>query len=785
MTELGAMLSNPLSVVLLATAIAVGAMGTWVMARERGSDASFPFFALCTLATLWLAGISFTIGAASPQQALGWARMSFLAVPLLPVAILHFSARLLGLSAGFSAVAAALWWVGIGFVLLAQGTDRLLTGVLEHPWGFYPRLSSMGWLLVGVFVAAQAATLVLFWRRLRSPVGEPDRRRARAFFLAFLLACVALVDFLPSFGRPILPLGFLGVLAFLLLAGRAIWRHRLVDLSPSFAATKILETMQGAVLVVDRDDRVQVANQAAAALLGATEEQLLGTDIRDLVETPANVGRSSGTLVRGGTIRDRVMIWKRRDGQRVEVSVSASLLRDELGVPVAAIYVATDISERKRAKQIEYQAYHDSLTGLPNRIALRQRLDRELELGNRCGRVLAILFLDLDGFKLINDSLGHGVGDRLLQALSLRLKACLRSEDLVSRFGGDEFVAVVDLARPADCEIVGRKLLQAVAEPFVIEGHELFVTASIGGALHPHHGDDPEALVKNADSAMYLAKELGKNNLQLFGHAIHGRARRRLSMESRLRRALERDELELRYQPIVELATGKVIAAEALLRWRLDGRLLLPAEFMEVAEEARLVGPIGEWALATACSEAARWRHAGRDVQLAINLSPSQLRDFRIVEVIDGALHESGLEPSALELEITESAAMESAQSIVGLLTDVKALGVSLAIDDFGTGYSSLSYLQRFPIDLLKIDQSFVQGIGQQRGAGAIIKATMSMADALGLEVTAEGVESVAQVDFLTACGCRRAQGFLFSRPLVPERLEQYLVKTGDQAASA
>jgi diguanylate cyclase (GGDEF)-like protein len=448
------------------------------------------------------------------------------------------------------------------------------------------------------------------------------------------------------------------------------------------------------------------------------------------------------------------------------------------------VFVAGDISDRDRAAQIEYQAFHDPLTGLPNRTAFNDRLEMRLVGARIRGARLAVLFLDLDGFKVINDSLGHSMGDRVLQTLANRLRRAVRDGDLVSRFGGDEFTILLDVGRPEDAEAVAQKLLAAVVEPVIIEGERLFVTASVGVALHPEHGDDPESLVRNADAAMYLAKDLGRNNYQLCGHGLSERAHERLWLEAQLRQALAENGFELHYQPVVELATEQVIGVEALLRWPCQGELLLPDRFLPIAEQTLLIRPLGDWVLRTACAQAVAWQERFGPFRMSVNLNAHHLAQPGVVEQVASLLEASGLQPHRLELEITEGTAMKDPDRTREILGRLKELGVRLALDDFGTGYSSLSYLQLFPLDTVKIDRSFVATLGQARGGLAIIRATLAMAQALGLRVTAEGVETPMQLELLRELGCHFGQGYGLGTPMPAAELERTIRRNGRRKAT-
>ncbi len=468
---------------------------------------------------------------------------------------------------------------------------------------------------------------------------------------------------------------------------------------------------------------------------------------------------------------NREACYRRRDGQPVWVLENISLMEDENGEPTIMEGTLVDITDRKEAeRQIEYQAYHDALTDLPNRMLFLDRLSVAIAHAQRFGGHVAVMFLDLDHFKFINDTLGHTVGDLLLRAVAGRLAESLRGDDTVARIGGDEFTILLStVASQSDSSTVAQKILESVAHPFRIEGHDLFVTTSIGIAVYPSDGADPEALLKNADGAMYKAKELGRNNFQLCTPAMNARAIERLNVENRLRRAIEKRELMLHFQPQVSLETGAVVGAEALLRWR-DPELgiVYPADFIPLAEESRLIFPIGEFVIREACRQLRKLRAAGYPaLRVAINLSARQFQQRELVPQLRRILEESRLEPSALDIEITEGVAMFNTEWTIEALESLRALGVSIVLDDFGTGHSSLNYLRKFPIDCLKIDQSFVKDLGNQASDRAIVTAIVTMAKGLNLRVVAEGVETEEQKRFLAEKRCDAIQGFLIS-PAVP-----------------
>jgi diguanylate cyclase (GGDEF)-like protein/PAS domain S-box-containing protein len=469
----------------------------------------------------------------------------------------------------------------------------------------------------------------------------------------------------------------------------------------------------------------------------------------------------------------------RKDGSLLWNELLIAPVCDEFGALTNFIGVQNDITEQKRyEEQLEHQASHDALTNLPNRNLLRDRVDHAIAHAMRTGCLAAVLFLDLDQFKFVNDSLGHDAGDRLLVEVAGRLKSALRHSDTVARLGSDEFVIVMpEVEREEDAANTARKVLDLLQPAFTEGEHELYVTASLGVALYPRDGEDASALLKHADVAMYRAKEEGSNNFQFFAKEMNARASERLALESGLRHALERDELELYYQPQLNLRTGRVIGMEALLRWRHpDLGLVQPVKFIPLAEETGLIVPIGTWVLRKACAQNKAWQEAGLpSLMMAVNLSARQFRDRDLLDLVKKTLNETGLEGRFLELELTESMIMRDPERVIEILRQFSTMGVSLSVDDFGTGYSSLSYLKRFPIDKVKIDQSFIHDITTDPDDAAIARTIISIAHDMKMKVIAEGVETEGQASFLRNHHCDEMQGYLFSKAVPAEEFEQLL----------
>lgn len=421
----------------------------------------------------------------------------------------------------------------------------------------------------------------------------------------------------------------------------------------------------------------------------------------------------------------------------------------------------------------------DALTGLPNRLCLHEALQRIIEVNSDKQTTVAVLLLDLDRFKLINETLGHKTGDQLLVAVTRRLLSCVDDEEKVCRLGGDEFLIILPQATADDASAMARLVLEELARSYRMEGFELFITASIGISLYPSDGEDADSLMKNAESAMYRAKEQGKNNYQLYNEAINANLIWRLALENRLRRALENEEFRLVYQPEVDVYTSEIIGMEALVRWyNPEAGMVSPGQFIPLAEETGLIVPLGEWVMREACEQNKLWREMGfPPLRVSVNLSARQFQEADLLITIESILRETGLDATGLTIELTESIIMADPEKTINILQQLKAMGIHIAIDDFGTGYSSLSYLKRFPLAILKIDKSFIDGVTQDAEDAAIVTAITQMAHSLKLRIVAEGVEQAEQLEYLKDCACDAYQGYYFSKPVAAEDFTKLLAK--------
>lgn len=538
---------------------------------------------------------------------------------------------------------------------------------------------------------------------------------------------------------------------------------------------RAIESSVNAILITscsESDAPIVYVNPAFERITGYSREDVLGRNPRflhgDDIDQPGL--KIIQVAIKAEREGKAVLRNYRKDGSLFWNELSIAPVRDEKGKVTHFIGVQNDISDTKHYQEaLEHQANHDALTGLPNRNLLQDRIVQAIVHAERSARLVAIVFIDLDNFKLINDSLGHTAGDQLIKAVAERLQSAFRSVDTVARLGGDEFVLV--LYDQDSAELISQeteRINEVFSAPFDVDGQEVFISYSAGFSLYPQDGKDAEVLLMNADVAMYRAKERSGNSFQFYATEMHSKISDRLVLESNMRHALEHQEFFLMYQPQIDLKTKKVFGMEALIRWNHPTMgMVPPVKFIPLAEETGLIVPIGEWVTKTACEQLKAFENAGlRDLTVAVNLSSRQFKEYDLIPSIAKILHDTGLAAEHLELELTESILMDNSQGIVSVLDELKNMGLKLAIDDFGTGYSSLSYLKSFPMDKLKIDQSFVRDISAGGDSSAIVRAIINLGHSLNLQVIAEGVETIEQLDFLTAHNCNEIQGYYYSKPL-------------------
>ncbi|MDP9009164.1 MAG: EAL domain-containing protein [Pseudomonadota bacterium] len=557
-----------------------------------------------------------------------------------------------------------------------------------------------------------------------------------------------------------------------------------------------LNSIGGAVMSTDADGHVTFLNMVAERLTGWSREDAAGRPFEEVFQLVDELTRARVCDPMMRAIRENKTvglppncILVRRDGFEAAIEDSAAPIRDRHGQVTGAVMVFHDVSAaRALSLRMSYLAQHDSLTDLPNRLLLNDRLAQAMAAAQRGGTKLGLLYLDLDRFKTINDSLGHGIGDRLLKSVAQRLLGCVRQADTVSRQGGDEFVILLSqLTQGQDAAVSAEKILTALSLPHQIDEHTLYATASIGVVTFPDDGVHADALLKNADFAMYQAKESGRNCYQFFKPEMNAKAAQRQSIENGLRVAIEKQALLLHYQPKFDLRTGAITAVEALVRWRHPTRgVLPPSEFIAVAEESGLIVSLGKWVLREACRQVKRWQDAGlKGIRMAVNISAVELRAKGFVQGVCAILQGTGCDPASLEFELTETFLLQDPTSTASVLRTLKGIGVHLALDDFGTGYSSLSYLRRFPIDTLKIDRSFMHDVVSDGDNASIVRAVISLGRSLHMRVVAEGVETDGQLHFLQEHGCPEGQGYLLSRPAAAKHITRLLELDSTDASRA
>lgn len=530
-------------------------------------------------------------------------------------------------------------------------------------------------------------------------------------------------------------------------------------------------------------------NPAFNRITGFTETDVVGHDVYGLLGFADGASLHDQALIHLQHIDEHTWVAqaRRKDGSTFWCEYALTLVKDDEGATTHYVAALSDVTERIDYEQrLAYQATHDALTGLANRTLLADRIGQAISHANRYDQIAAVVLIDLDHLKNVNDTLGHAMGDRLLQMAASRMTDCVREIDTVARMGGDEFVVILTGVTDAhETALALQRIVEAIAAPYHLDGNEVHVSCSAGACFYPKDGQTADELLRNADTTMYQAKELGRNNYQFYQAAMNERLSHRVSMETQLRRALERDELVLHYQPQIDLRHDGITGVEALVRWQHpELGTVAPSQFIPLAEETGLIVPIGAWVLHTACAQAQAWNQAGlRALRMAVNLSAHQLKLKSFGALIDRVLNTSKLSPTCLELEITESVVVSDPEAVIRLLRQLKKRGLRIALDDFGTGYSSLNYLKRLPIDVIKIDQSFVRGIDTDQRDATLTNTVIELANCLELETIAEGVEVATQAGMLRAWGCNEAQGYLFHRPMTANDIAVLLSPGNDDGA--
>lgn len=774
---------NPFASPTLLAAASSFLLGAAAVGRERRTRESLAFFLLCGLVGGWLLCTSFLYLSSTEETALPWAKAMWVVVLFIPPAVYLFATEVLDRTADRRGIVASSWALFGVFAVASLATDRILEGIRIQPWGFFPRL---GVAALPILVPYVGLLLLGLWEFVTAyRTGEPGtaRLRARTFLVAFAVSYVALVDYLPAFGLEVYAIGYVPIFGFLSISAWAIWRYRLTDLTPDFVAEALVRTMPDLLLVCDAAGSIRLSNPAVSSALGYEEEELLGEPVLRLAGSEGAERLLQDALVRS-TVLDRGTVLRGKAGEPVEASLSTTELRDDNDYRVGTVLVARDIGRRKELeRELMRRVLFDELTGLASRPLLLERIERALVRARRSAESFALLIVDVDRFELVKDSLGHPAADELLTRLADRLRVCVREVDTAARVAGDQFAVLLRGIEDAGSAIHAATRIQLALAPAVaLRGQRLFPTVGVGIALGAPHYETPEEVLRDAHAAMRRAKGRGVAQIEVFDPEIRSHALARLQVESELRQALEREEFLLHYQPIVSLETGRPVACEALLRWKHpSGGLLLPDDFLDVARETGLLPRVGAWVLARASRTLRDWRSGAPgagDLRMHVNLSVDELEHPALMQALEAAVRDTGLEPASLVLEITETAAMSDGDRMHHLMNAIHTRGHHLCIDDFGTGYSSLAYLQRFPIDMLKIDRSFVGACHDSEGDAEIVRAVVALSRSLGVEVIAEGVERQEHLRLLRELGCPFGQGYLLGRP-APETEAVELLRKG------
>jgi diguanylate cyclase (GGDEF)-like protein/PAS domain S-box-containing protein len=873
-----------------------------VIVVTRFSRTGAAMILACIGVAAWEVSVVFLMSSTNPHTALLWAKIGCASALLIAPAIYHFFSTILETANHRKIITILGWIIAAEGVLLTLTTPWVVGGVRHFSWGYYPVFSTLARVLRPLFSGALVAATFVEIIRTRPTLMDKERARLRLFGIALAIACLAAVDFLPAYGVPIFPWGWVAWLASAAVTIYTIRKYGLPTTIPSLPAAEIISTMRDLLLVSDAEGRIRFANNAACSFLGYTREDIVGRHLEDVI---APVGGSSNAAPLQGWVADREYLFRTRMGQPIELTLSHSPVKDRNGDVTGAVIIGRDLRERKRyewearravtlltatldstadgilvighdgrvltwnqrfadmwgiaaeqmeqdddqglighlvaqlndpaefldtlaalyehpedesmhvlrlkddrrleqysigrylddepvrvwsfrdvtarleaEEQIEFQAYHDALTQLPNRRLFVERLEIALLNAKRVRSSAAVLFIDLDRFKAINDTLGHDVADGLLIEIANRLKSCVRQTDTVARHGGDEFTILLsDLHQPEDAAQVAEKILERVADPAIIGPHSIEISVSIGIAVFPYDGSDMNTLLRNADDAMYRAKQAGRNNYQLCTEEMKTVAMERSSMQTRLRRAMDNGELTLAYEPEVSLTSGRITGAEVVVRWNDPDRgVIEPRDFIPIAEETRLIVPLGEWALFTACRQLRQWSDAGLPlVRMAVNISGRQFQQRDLSDLVRRAISESGITPSMLELEIHETTAMRDVNLTIELLNMLRETGVTTALDDFGSSYSSLGSLRVLPINAVKMDRGLVENVTVVDADASIVAAVIGVGRRLELRVAADGVETRAQFDFLKEHGCHEAQGSYFRPAVEAEEFSELL----------
>lgn len=772
------------SLSLLLVGLLITFLGIAFAAREGGTRSSLPYLAMCVSAAAWLIGesIARSLGYHAFAPLLG--RIALTGAALFPVTFLWFTHRVIAansltdpalrIAAGFAgAVIAIVVWPGV--ISMNNGAPVFAESFAAAGWFF-------GFAFVSSMLAASAAYATQWRRRGAS---DHRHRRTRLLLVAGVVGSAAGARFLPPSSPLLLGESAVFVALFFGLTSYVLARYRASDITPALVGAQIAQILPDALLVLDRDATIRQINPAAERLLNVDVDKIVGTPVRQLLGRD-RLRKPISAMLEGRPVTDFEIRLNDADDEPRTVSVSASAVKEFDESPRAFVFILRDISTRKAAEErIRELAYFDALTGLPNRSGFLDAMNRRID--ERRVRSAGLLFLDLDRFKLVNDTLGHDAGDKMLAVVARRLQHCLRQdsaarcddEALVARFGGDEFVVAVSNIETTDQVVsVCQRILQTLAQPIDLGGQEVFTGASIGVSRYPQDGKTLQALLKCADLALYEAKDDGRNGYQIYDETLAKRSTERAKLEADIRLAIEREDFHVHFQPIVDHRTHRIVGAEALLRWQHPRRgAVSPADFVPVAEEIGVMSQLGEYVLDEACKALYEWRALGfTHLSLAVNLSDHQFRRDDLAERIAHIVRDNDIVADRMILELTEEVIMNDGARTRSAVAELKALGVRIGVDDFGTGYSSFSHLKQLGVDIIKVDGRFTRSMADQDADGSVARAIVSMAQSLNLQVIAEGVENQEQADRLAQVKCHFMQGYLHGAPMTAEDFGRLLL---------
>lgn len=769
-------------------------MGMYVFVRKRGAAANRIFVIYCLANALWYFCLMFQLSARTVEEAEFWfiqgLNFCMLSLPIFS----HFVVALVERKAWHRKVwVAALLYLPIAYFVYRNSTDHVFPHrMIETTLGWSSVQDNKSpWTIIGyvntLIYALPSCVLLVRWGHLSADFRRRRQMRIMIGALCFGIGLYSVSAYLAGQSglEHLSAISPLFTMIWLLGIGYATGRYRLMGISPAEAAYSIYTTMADGVLLLDTESRIVNANPASYEILRLRESDLL---MRLVEEATPGVFPTEGLKNESeGIIRDRETVFTMRAGAAAYLSFSASILRDGSGNPGGTVLVFRDITERKQTeKRFLHMATHDALTNLPNRVLLNDRLRNAISHAERHHYIIALLLIDLDKFKDVNDQHGHDAGDHMLTEVARRLLGSVREYDTVCRLGGDEFVVLLtDITARHDCDTVIKRIRSAFTAPVKFDDFELLQTLSIGVSLYPQHADNIEALFKFADLALYQVKARGRNDLQYYEGEEDPGVRRTMTIEQDLRMALTTGELELYYQPVYDISSRRMIAMESLVRWNHPKLGLVgPMEFIPYAERCGLIIPLGNWVITQACRQSAAWQASGKEVLITINLSAKQFQDPDLCEKFQRVLAESGATPRLIAVELTESTAINDMQEAVKTTKRLKGLGIDIIIDDFGSGYSSMTWLKYLEAKAVKIDRFFIQNIANSSTDAAIVKAIISLAHSMGMTVIAEGIETEEQLEAIRGLHwdeapdftCDHAQGYLFSKP-VPAAMAETLLK--------